>query len=110
MKKLLFVALGGASGSLLRYVITESVSNYPIAIFISNVIGVGIAGFVAFRLSNSDLSKLFWIPGFAGGLTTFSSVALIHADTSTLGAIAYFYGTVVASIALLFLIRPKVER
>ena len=110
MKKLLFVGFGGAAGSLLRHVITESVSNYPIAIFISNVVGVGVAGFIAFRISNSDLSKLFWIPGFAGGLTTFSSVALIHADTSTLSAIAYFYGTVVASIALLFLIRPKVER
>ena len=109
MKKLLFVAFGGAAGSLLRYVITESVSNYPIAIFISNVIGVGIAGLIAFRLSIADLSKLFWIPGFAGGLTTFSSVALIHADKSTLSAIAYFYGTVVASIALLFLIKPKVE-
>ena len=101
MKKLLFVALGGAAGSLLRYVITESVSNYPIAIFISNGVGVGIAGFVAFRLSNSDLSKLFWIPGFAGGLTTFSSVALIHADKSTLSAIAYFLTLLTLSLGIL---------
>ena len=101
MKKLLFVAFGGAAGSLLRYVITESVSNYPIAIFISNGVGVGIAGFVAFRLSNSDLSKLFWIPGFAGGLTTFSSVALIHADKSTLSAIAYLLTLLTLSLGIL---------
>ncbi len=110
MKKLLFVAFGGAAGSLLRYVITESVSNYPIAIFISNGVGVGIAGFVAFRLSNSDLSKLFWIPGFAGGLTTFSSVAVLHAEQSSFKAIMYFYGTVVASLLVLYALKPKVIR
>ena len=109
MKKLLFVALGGAVGSLLRYLVAESVSSYPIAIFISNLVGVAIAGFISFRLSNSGASKLFWIPGFAGGLTTFSSVSVIHADNNTFSAIAYFYGTVIASIALLYLLKPKVE-
>lgn len=109
MKRLLIVALGGAAGSLLRYVMAESISNYPVAIFISNLIGVAIAGFIALRFSRSDLSKLFWLPGFAGGLTTFSSVAVIHAEKSTISAVAYFYGTVLASIALLYLIKPKVE-
>ena len=109
MKKLLYVALGGASGSLARHFISESVANYPIAIFIANLIGVAIAGLFAFRLAPSELSKIFWIPGFAGGLTTFSSVAVIHADKSTLSAIAYFYGTVVASLALLVLIKPKAK-
>ena len=80
MKKLFAVALGGAIGSLVRYLIAESVPNYPIAIFIANLVGVAVAGLISFRLLTSELSKLFWIPGFAGGLTTFSSVAVIYAD------------------------------
>ena len=109
MKKLLAVALGGAIGSLVRYLIAESVPNYPIAIFIANLVGVAVAGLISFRLLTSELSKIFWIPGFAGGLTTFSSVALILAETDALKAITYFYGTVAASIALLYLIKPKVR-
>ncbi len=109
MKKLFAVALGGAIGSLVRYLIAESVPNYPIAIFIANLVGVAVAGLISFRLLTSELSKIFWIPGFAGGLTTFSSVALILAETDALKAITYFYGTVAASIALLYLIKPKVR-
>jgi len=108
VKKLLAVALGGAIGSLVRYLIAESVSNYPIAIFIANLAGVAVAGLIAFRFLTSEISKLFWIPGFAGGLTTFSSVAVIYAEKHAVEAIAYFYGTVIASIALLYLIKPKV--
>ena len=108
MKKLFAVALGGAIGSLVRYLIAESVPNYPIAIFIANLVGVAIAGLISFRLLTSELSKLFWIPGFAGGLTTFSSVAVIYAIKNSVEVFAYFYGTVIASIALLYLIKPKV--
>ena len=109
MKKLFAVALGGAIGSLVRYLIAETVPNYPVAIFIANLVGVAVAGLISFRLLTSELSKIFWIPGFAGGLTTFSSVALILAETDALKAITYFYGTVAASIALLYLIKPKVR-
>ena len=109
MKKLFAVALGGAIGSLVRYLIAESVPNYPIAIFIANLVGVAVAGLISFRLLTSELSKLFCIPGFAGGLTTFSSVALILTETDALKAFTYFYGTLSASIALLYLIKPKVR-
>ena len=108
MKKLFAVALGGAIGSLIRYLISESVPNYPIAIFVANLAGVAVAGLIAFRFLTSEISKLFWIPGFAGGLTTFSSVAVIYAEKNSVEAFAYFYGTVIASIALLYLIKPKV--
>jgi fluoride ion exporter CrcB/FEX len=109
VKKLFAVALGGAIGSLVRYLIAESVPNYPVAIFIADLVGVAVAGLISFRLPTSELSKIFWIPGFAGGLTTFSSVALILAETDELKAITYFYGTVAASIALLYLMKPKVR-
>ena len=110
MKKLGIVALGGIAGSLSRYLLTESITSYPFAILYSNLIGVAVAGIFAFRLFPSELSKLFWIPGFAGGMTTFSSVALIYAERIDLLSVGYFYGTVLASLAILYLISPRVAK
>lgn len=110
MRKLAIVAAGGIAGSLFRYLATEIIPSYPIAIFLSNILGVLIAGVFALRLQPSEAKKLFWIPGFAGGMTTFSSVAVIHAERSDLFAVGYFYGTVIASIALLYLINLKVAK
>lgn len=109
MKKLLVIAAGGVAGSLLRYLLGESISSYLIAIFLVNLLGVGVAGLFALRLKPSELSRLFWIPGFAGSLTTFSSVAVIHGQRSDLIAIGYFHFMVLASLFILFLINPKRE-
>ena len=106
MKNLLAVAIGGALGSLTRYLLTESITKYPSAIFISNVVGVMIAGVIAYRLSTSELMRLALIPGFAGGLTTFSSVAVIHTEHNSLKSIGYFFATVITSLLILFVIKP----
>ena len=110
MKKLLAVGLGGALGSLTRYLLSESISRYPSAIFISNIIGVLVAGLVAYRLSTSETLCLALLPGFAGGLTTFSSVAVIHAEHNSMKSIGYFFATVVTSLLVLFVIKPAVRR
>ena len=110
MKNLLAVAIGGALGSLTRYLLTESITKYPSAIFISNVVGVMIAGVIAYRLSTSELMRLALIPGFAGGLTTFSSVAVIHTEHNSLKSIGYFFATVITSLLILFVIKPTVKQ
>lgn len=107
MRKLFLVAAGGVIGSLLRYLLTESLGDYPFAIFIANLLGVAIAGLVAYRLNTSEASRAFLIPGVAGGMTTFSSVALIHAQQNSVAAIAYFYGLVAASLLVLYFLRAK---
>ena len=107
MKRLLAVGLGGALGSLLRY-LTVSKGD-EIGLFLVNVFGVAVAGFIAFRLSTSELVRLTLITGFAGGLTTFSSVAVIHARDSSLRSITYFFGSVLVSLMILFAIRPKAK-
>ena len=107
MKRLLAVGLGGALGSLLRY-LTVSKGD-EIGLFLVNVLGVAVAGFIAFRLSTSELVRLTLIPGFAAGLTTFSSVAVIHVEDSSLRSIAYFFGSVLVSLLILFAIKPKVK-
>lgn len=110
MKNLLAVAIGGALGSLTRYLLTESITKYPSAIFISNTFGVIVAGLIAYRLSTSELMRLALIPGFAGGLTTFSSVAVIHAEYNSLKSIGYFFATVITSLLILFVIKPTVKQ
>jgi len=110
VKKLLLVACGGAVGSFLRYLLVELIGEYPLSILLANLLGIALAGVIALRTNRSESRTLFWIPGFCGGLTTFSSVAVIHAEKSALVGIGYFYGTVVLSMALLFLIAPRVKQ
>jgi fluoride ion exporter CrcB/FEX len=109
VKKFLVIAAGGVAGSLLRYVLNEAISHYEIAIFVANTLGVFIAGVVAFRLKPTEFSRLFWIPGFAGAMTTFSSVAVIHGERNDLLAIAYFYAMVAISLLTLWMANPKGE-
>ena len=105
MKKLLIIAAGGVLGSLVRYLLASR--SDEIALFLINLLGVAVAGMFAFRINTSELSRLFWIPGVAGSMTTFSSVALFHAERSDLFAVIYFYSMVTASLLVLFLIKPR---
>ena len=105
MKKLLAVAVGGAIGSLVRYL--SIAKGDEIGLFLINILGVAVAGFVAFRMTTSELWQRALIPGFAGGLPTFSSIAVIHAEKSSLLAVIYFQTMVVVSIAILYVIKPK---
>ena len=107
MKRLLAVGIGGALGSLLRY-LTVSKGD-ELTLFLVNFFGVAVAGFIAFRLSTSELIRLALIPGFAAGFTTFSSVAVAHAEDSSLRSIAYFFCSVLVSLLILFAIKPKAK-
>ncbi len=107
MKKLLAVAIGGALGSLVRYLAVPK--GDEIALFVVNIAGVLVAGMVAFRFTQNELLKLALIPGFAGGLTTFSSVAVLHAQHNSIKVIAYFYLMVLVSLMVLYLIKPRVK-
>ena len=107
MKRLLAVGFGGALGSLLRY-LTVSKGD-ELTLFLVNIFGVAVAGFIAFRLSTSELIRLALIPGFAAGFTTFSSVAVAHAEDSSLRSIAYFFCSVLVSLLILFAIKPRAK-
>ncbi|MES2560614.1 MAG: fluoride efflux transporter CrcB [Bacteroidota bacterium] len=80
MKSILWVALGGAIGSLLRYAVTvwlkpEPSLAFPIHTLIVNVVGCLVIGFVFSFLTTpqEDFYRLFIITGILGGFTTFSS-------------------------------------
>jgi fluoride ion exporter CrcB/FEX len=107
VKKLLAVAIGGALGSLVRYLTVPK--GDEIALFAVNIAGVVVAGLVAFRFTQNELSKIALIPGFAGGLTTFSSVAVLHAQHNSIMVITYFYLMSLVSLMALYLLKPRVK-
>ena len=82
LKTILYIGIGGAIGSVLRYLTTVLVSKFwpttfPLATFIANVLGCFLIGFIIGYLEKNNLanSNLKWllITGFCGGFTTFSA-------------------------------------
>lgn len=104
---LLAVFLGGATGSLARYLIWLGVEQAGVSLLlvevvataIVNIAGASFLGFVhssAFKVSENK--KAFWGSGFAGGFTTMSGLALITAGAALgLSEIGYLYWLAVAS-------------
>ncbi|WP_162127605.1 fluoride efflux transporter CrcB [Flavobacterium phycosphaerae] len=85
LKTILYIAVGGAIGSVLRFLTTLLVSkfwsnNFPLATFIANVAGCFLIGiFIGFlaknQVTDSNL-KWFLVTGFCGGFTTFSTFSV----------------------------------
>ena len=80
---ILAVALGGALGATLRYLLvifTQRSSGFPIATLFANLLGSFILGLiVSITIETkmfSETYRLFLAVGFAGALTTFSTFSL----------------------------------
>ena len=99
----LYVFMGGGIGSLARWFIFRQMHrNFPavppyISTFAVNAIGCLLIGFLfamALTKSSADQFKLFWLVGFLGGLTTFSTLGLdifqLIQERSLIFACAYF--------------------
>lgn len=79
------IALGGALGACCRYAIFEIVisnfgNEFPYATLVVNVLGSCFIGILlaAFNISTIDSGafKPFWVSGFLGALTTFSTFSM----------------------------------
>lgn len=81
MKTILYIALGGAFGSVLRYLTSQFLGklnvNFPFGTFVANVIGcllIGLFfGYFEKQTNASQELKFFLITGICGGFTTFST-------------------------------------
>ena len=115
MKQLLIIFLGGGIGSSLRYIIGKFLpynkGEFPLSTFFVNLIGCFLIGFFFQTLSKSDFSKsdlsLFFIIGFCGGLTTFStfsfeSLNLIKED-SLLILLSYNFTSLFIGLLMVYL-------
>ncbi len=85
LKTILYIAIGGAIGSVLRYLTTVLVGKYwsnhfPLATFIANVLGCFLIGLFIGILEKNNLAdsqlKWFLVTGLCGGYTTFSAFGL----------------------------------
>jgi CrcB protein len=98
MKALIFVAIGGAAGSVFRYLMQLYIGRYitltfPIGTLVVNLSGCFIIGlFYGMADSFSWLTmewRLFLITGICGGYTTFSSFS--YESISLLRQANYLY-------------------
>ena len=103
------IAIGGAAGSVLRYVIslwlTRVHGDFPLGTFVINVAGSFLIGVFARVFSTPDSNQVLRAAltiGFCGGFTTFSTfsaefVALVQ-EGRTVRAILYVVASVLTGV------------
>jgi CrcB protein len=78
---LVCVFLGAGCGALLRWWFAQKLANswtlMPLGTLVANLLGGFLAGmalaYLEARPHTAELLRLFFVPGFLGGLTTFST-------------------------------------
>lgn len=116
LKSIFLVGLGGAIGSMLRYVTTIIInknfsSHFPLATFTVNIIGCFIIGLVFGYIEKEQLAneqvKYLFITGFCGGYTTFSTFAIenlgLMQGQHTLTAFAYIAASIITGLLAVWL-------
>jgi CrcB protein len=101
---LVAIALGGALGSVLRYLMAGGVQQlfsrpFPLGTLSVNVAGCLLIGLLYVALLEKAVSapwRLFWIVGVLGGFTTFSSFSFETFGLMSEGA----YGRALLNVAL----------
>jgi len=116
LRNVLLVALGGAAGSVLRYLTSVFVNRYfqsvfPWATLAANIIGCFLIGYFFGYLQKNQTadSGLKWllITGFCGGYTTFSTFAnenltLLQSGNGAMGFV-YIGSSVIVGIAAVWI-------
>jgi fluoride exporter len=111
----IWVAAGGALGSVSRYGFNHAITrllgeSFPWGILLINVLGSLLIGMVGaywmVRSPGADVARLFLTTGFLGGFTTFSAFAfdvlkLVQSNQNASAAI-YLVASVVLSIVAVF--------
>ena len=105
LRHLLLVGVGGVVGALSRYGVDEIFSDIALATFIVNVFGVALAAVCTYRLTLTTDKRLFLVPGFSGGFTTYSAFAVLLYDLTLAQAGLYIIASLTLTLALIRVIR-----
>jgi len=106
---LLAIAVGGALGSVLRYLMGAMVQGWTSARFPIGTLSVNVVGSLAIgvlyiwlleRTDASPASVGFWMTGVLGGFTTFSAFSLESVDLLGQGAWSRALAYVLLSVVL----------
>lgn len=101
-----FVGIGGAFGSLLRYKLGEIISKkcskgFPVGTFVINITGAILLGIVSGLGISKDMYLLLG-EGFLGAYTTFSTFMYegfnLFQEREKLNAISYILGSLILAI------------
>ena len=111
----LLIALGGAFGSMTRFAAVVYITplfnmKFPFGTFLVNIVGsflIGVAYVVLIEKSDvSPLYRMFFITGFLGGFTTFSSFSLemlqLWQEGYVLNSILYAISSVILGLLMAF--------
>lgn len=112
LRQLLLVALGGAIGSALRYLTALLLARHytgsiPLATLAVNLVGCFLIGLFIGLCSDTSHLRLFFITGFCGGFTTFSTFTAESYSMFREGAyglaLLYIAGSVLIGLLALWL-------
>lgn len=111
LKTILYIAFGGAIGSVLRFLTSLFVAkfwynHFPLATFLTNLVGCFLIGIFIGYLDKNNLTdsnlKWFLITGFCGGFTTFSTFGLenfnLFQSNNSFLAFAYIASSIIAGL------------
>lgn len=109
MKNLVLVGIGGAAGSIARYLCAVAVNaiytiRFPAATLLVNVLGCFIMGLLYALTERTSVVpphyRLLLGTGFCGGFTTFSTFAFENMDLIRTGDTTFFLLYVLGSLVL----------
>ena len=103
----LLVGLGSIAGALSRFALGLIFSDDNTGTLAANLIGVSVAAFLLVLMERRGITQLRWLllPGFCGGLTTFSGVTVLAFEGPENGLL-YIFTTATLSLALVVAIIP----
>lgn len=112
LKQIILVGIGGAAGSILRFLTGEIVprfyiSTFPLATFMINIIGCFCIGLFVNIIPVNNSLRFLLIAGFCGGFTTFSAFARETFDlmdaNNLLCAIVYVLSSCILGVVAVWL-------
>ena len=114
MKNLIYIFLGGGTGSLLRFLISNytqklwNINSFPLGTFLVNISGCFLIGCLsAYFLKIDNSLKYLLLPGLCGGYTTFSTFSAenfsLYQNSNYSILIFYSLSSLIIGILMVFL-------